>query len=754
MEILLSDNTLCIEQLFKDWIPKIEISGKLYTPIRIEQPEENVFSLYFPSVVWKWKVEKNEERIWIQSEIENISEQDISLGKCIILDAFSDVYAKAEDVRALGVAQRGQDVRRVLNVNHPDAPEESQIKFQFYSHSKNLALQIGFIGFQRLLTGVRRNLKDGYICGFQAYGDFSGWVLSAGKTTVFEEFTIACGSSPFVQLESWADIVADRIKPVFCREPIRGAAGIPWSYREDNVQNDEEEIFSIFDTAAEKMKGYNLNTYWLSIRNIPGGNCGDWFSWNTKNLPGGADHYISEARKRGFVPGLWIAPFFISSHLEDLVQELKDALLKDENGNFMVFSQNWSHGDARYLPPEKRPDMYGLDPSHPKSLAFIKKVFTYWREKGIRYYMVDFIRVGAGKMDVAPAFSHANPALVQGAESFCNFMRTIREAAGEDTFILTSSGPTFHCTGFVDAVRTAGDMGEGRKIAPNSFFYPASYVINKLDFWTGPERSLYNMASYYTHKKLYINDVANVLTVDKPIPLEYARICATIHGMSGSSSIIGEMMQAISDDRLAIIKKTFPRHTLQARPEDLFTHKEGYPPRIFRYDFEDSAVIAVFNVTKEAECHTLKFPGEFLVWEFWGEQYLGGGCDTFDVCIQPGTVRVFHLIKQMNRPQVIATDMQLLMGEIDTESHWEHNTLYVSAKRPAGERGSVFVYVPEGMYIENIQDCMIAKDGETNEVIVRMPCTFDEKGTWSGALTFGCMKEENDLKSADDKKFE
>ena len=54
--------------------------------------------------------------------------------------------------------------------------------------------------------------------------------------------------------------------------------------------------------------------------------------------------------------------------------------------------------------------------------------------------------------------------------------------------------------GAVDGVRTAGDLGEGRAIThPGTFFYPASYGINKLGFWPGPGRAFYNAASYYTH---------------------------------------------------------------------------------------------------------------------------------------------------------------------------------------------------------------------------------------------------------------
>ena len=99
-------------------------------------------------------------------------------------------------------------------------------------------------------------------------------------------------------------------------------------------------------------------------------------------------------------------------------------------------------------------------------------------------------------------------------------------------------------------------FGEGRAISKEAFFYPASYIINNLDFWTGPVYALAcQAANYHTHRKLYLNDSGNVLTVDKPIALSHAQINATIHAFSGGPTMLGDDIRQISDTRLELIKK-------------------------------------------------------------------------------------------------------------------------------------------------------------------------------------------------------
>ena len=744
MNLTLKNNVLSLPTVVDHWIPWAEVDGVRCQPLEITQEAPGRFVVRFEKILWTWQTQCTQDRLLITSQLHNLSDEAVSLGRLAILDSDGGILSDAKNVRALGLAYSGQQARSVLSVTNPDAPEETQLKFQFYSGDKQVALQVGFVTFHRLMTRVSRSLKDGRICGFTASGDFVGWMLEKGATTPFEEFTIAWDENPLQQLEDWGTLAADRIKPRFSREPALAVTGghgpyEPLFYGRPDWR--EAKILDNLDAVNERLPGYGFKILWISQARIPGGHMGLWYGWNEKNFPRGAEPFFREVEKRGFRMGLWNGPFMLSNHLTDLVEELWDAIYKMPDGTPQIFMRAWSHGDAGKLPYEQRPNIYGLDPSHPKSRAFIRDVFAYWREKGVRYYMLDFIRIGAADMDSAPSYSQWDPKMVKAAESFGAMMETIREAAGEETYLLTSSGPIFQCSGFVDAVRTGPDLGESRGINPQSFFYPASHLINKPSNFTGPERCLYNMASWYTHGKLYNNNIGNLLSVGYPYSLEEARISATIHAMSGSDTCLGDSIRSISEQRLALIKKTFPRHDRQAYPEDLFTHKEGRPPRISRYDFEDSSVLAVYNLSDSHESHTLKFPGPFSVWEFWTEKFCGSYRDSFTVEIPAGSVRVFHLVKTVTRPFLLGSDLNVCMGALDTKTKWEGNALHLSVQRYPGDEGALYVYMPIGYYVENTEACYVAKDGTTDEVIVVVPCKMDSQGHWEGSLRFGIYKD-------------
>jgi hypothetical protein len=134
--------------------------------------------------------------------------------------------------------------------------------------------------------------------------------------------------------------------------------------------------------------------------------------------------------------------------------------------------------------------------------------------------MIDFLHAVS---DSTPsdflADGYYDESLIRGAQTYRAGLKVVREAAGEDTYLLSSSGPTYQNVGFMDACRVGNDYGEGRALNPESYFYPATFVINSASFWTSHRAASDAMAAgYFTHRKLYLADSGNLLTVDKPIP--------------------------------------------------------------------------------------------------------------------------------------------------------------------------------------------------------------------------------------------
>jgi hypothetical protein len=69
----------------------------------------------------------------------------------------------------------------------------------------------------------------------------------------------------------------------------------------------------------------------------------------------------------------------------------------------------------------------------------------------------------------------------------------------------------------------------------------------------------------------------------------------------------------------------------------------------------------------------------------------------------------------------------------------ESGSLSISATRPLGERGSVFIRVPEGMFIKNSNEFFIAKDAHEGCLIVRVPCDFSKNSQVAKRMLLGKM---------------
>ncbi|MDD3927077.1 MAG: hypothetical protein PHT33_10530 [bacterium] len=755
-----------------EWEVALEADGveRLGSPCLInENICSTTYKIDYGEAGLEWVLDFNtglDDKIEITSVIRNIGVKPVSLGKAYICKAIdiSGFGQPEEDIVQLMVPL-GQHLRDVQAVKSPDSCRESGVKILLYNRDRQEAALVGFSSFQRALTRVVYEYDDQVgIKNLAAYSDFAGFDLLPGGTTETEKFVFACGADPYHLLEDWADSVAAVYHPRFIRQPALGWGGGAW-VRGNAGESTEEIAVGNVEAINKRLNGFGFEYCWISIANLEGGNPGDWLSWNRGNLPSGSEKLIEELSLRGFKLGLWCGPFYVSSALESLVEELKakDALLKGTDGELLVVRPKWAHGDAGKLPPERRPKLYALDPSHPDNLKFILKVFKAYRKWGVRYYMLDFLEAGAGNISRFPYPEHYDRSKIAGPEVYTTFLQEIRQAAGEDTFILGSTGPTVHNVGLMDAIRTGNDFGEGRPINPNSFFYPASYVINNMEFWTGAQWALANQASsYYTHGKLYQNDAGNVLTVDKPIPLSQARINATIHALTGSSSMLGDDIRHISEGRLELIKKTLPRSPIAAFPVDLFDRCNGTCPSVFHRKIDmpwgSYDVVASYNFSRQPkelklDLGRLKLDPDkqYLVWEFWNEEYVGRISGALQLHLPPLTVQVYRLTEYVGHPVVLATDMHLLMGEMELpQVNWDKQNIVLSGRavRPAGEEGSIFIHAPDNLCVRNTGDCYISKDARDNTLVIRVKLDFTSgDGNWR--IAFEPLSEVLDMNKLD-----
>lgn len=756
-----------------EWHVALEVDGRGHRfrlPVALAASGDAVATFTTPdgAVEWQVHVRQSPTAVSLTSTLTNHDTQPHRLGVVTLLAATHlDLGASSDAVAVLPVVPPGRQYCYAWD----DAalPHLARTRLVAANTTRGIAVDLGFVTFQRChteigFTGVGGAAGRASLDGVTATCDFAGWQLGAGESTTTEELRLAVGGDPYLLMEQWAETAAARVNPSIWNDAPIGYLGWSWTDTTNGAESYQDATLAVLDSINERLAGFGVDHLWTSMSNLAGSTPGRWLEWNDRCIPMGREAFLTAVTDRGFVPGLWIGPFYVSSALPALMERFADALLRDASGEPIVVCPEWRHGDAGLLPRAERPRLFALDPSHPEAQAYAREVFGAYREWGIRYYMVDFLEAGAGAVGRFPYAAHHDQSLVAGPEAYSAFLRAIREAAGDDTYLLSSTGPTHHNAGLVDGVRIGNDFGEGRPMSPEAFFYPASYVINGLDFETGPQYSLVNWgANFHTHRRLYLNDTGNVLTVDRPIPLSHARVAATIHAMGGGASMLGDDIRRITDERLQLIKKTLPRPRETARPLDLFTSLHPVGPRTFwrHVDNADGGyeVVALFNLGDEPWVTELDPAAlgrgdadSLLVWDFWNEQFLGLHRGSFPVRIDPGSVRVLRLTPHRGRPTVIGTDMHVLMGEVElTDVGWEdeERTLTVEARRPAGERGTVFVWAPSDVRVVNFDGLHIAKEPQDNQLVIAIPFEFDASGTCRATVSFAGLHDILDMTTLD-----
>lgn len=698
-----------------------------------------------PPLDWTLQLQRADEgrTLLFAATIFNPGPEPVRLGECRLIQITPD-HGKLEIVGDDGgaVFLEVSGTSRPTRVKRAASGEEnmSRTLLQLVSNSAGRAVHLGFVTYDRMETTHRFTYDEAGVNSLSARCDFQDYELAPGQSIHTETLMVQVSDDLHESLHNWTDRVAEHYQPKIWPRIAGGWVG--WSWVDAlNTENYEETVVRNCRAVRRRLAGFDIEYVWVSMGNLEGGYPGNWLEWDYTNFPSGHEHLIKELSDLGFKLGFWCGAFWVCEGVPEKMALLADATLR-KGGKPAVAVPHWNYGVSATSPLDQRPAIYSLDPTHPKARDFIANVYETYRQWGIRYFMVDFINAIAYPNEGIPYDEHHDKSVIRGAELLRTGLKIVRDTAGPDTYLLSSSGPNLQNVGLMDACRMGNDYGEGRAINPESFFYPASFVINGANFWTSHSYASGNMAGYYyTHRKLFINDSGNVMTVDKPVPVCEAQIVATIFGMCGGPVMMGDDIDRISEERLALVKKVFPRTPEIATPIDLFDRPLPDYPRVFHNHVNTTwgewEVVSVLNY--EDEPLTLPIPLERLglspedrcrVFEFWNEQYLGTVSGELQAIVPPRSARVYRLSRHTGYPWVLGTDMHVMQGQVELmEARWDGETMTLSltATRPAGETGTVFVVAPKGLAVTNPLGYHIAKDAHDESLIVTRQIRFGDQ---------------------------
>jgi len=685
------------------------------------------------NIIWRWDILRGDSTLEVTATIRNTGERSITLGK------WHPVEVEAGPGGRISIGSSPANNRffrwqmwdmRVQLLSSEGGKHESQNVCHIYDPGSGLTLFCGFTTIDRMLCSHSVEYsEDSGIISYRASCDFGDYRLQPGQEISSERLLIAIYDDPHEALEGWAELIHELYQPVFPSSPPLGWCGGGWI---DSFSEREEcwEKVAIQNARAirEKLQGFGVKYIWTSQYNLKDGLPGNWLTVEEEQIPSGLEGFFQAIMEMGFTPGLWVAPFWFYSEAEGVLDCNRENLLRDVEGRPVTEPAGWEF--YRYSREGGEPMLtkYHLDGTHPKTEAFIRKVFSYYKRIGVRYYMLDFLKIWSSAKLHDPSRTPL--------ESARRILRVLRESAGEDTHLQSAVSSTPGYIGIINAARVGRDFGEGRPFFPPfSTWNNATYPLHDLHFGS-LHHFLQNAAtSYFTHRKVYLNDL-NLLTIDKPIPENHARIAVTIFGMCGSPMMLGDDYRRIDPGRLRMVKMCLPRTEKMTTPVDLFDnpHPDGYCHMLklpVESEWDSYLILAVFSTDPEPYLESIEFERlgldprvPYRVFEFWNQEYIGTFKGHFPCRAPPSDCRLYRISRARDHPWLLSTDFHVQQGAVEIGGLvWNEAEMKLTGtvKRPAGEGGNLFFLMPREFRLINHEGAFLVKEILDMNVVIRKP---------------------------------
>ncbi len=690
------------------------------------------FRFAVPDLVWRWEVVPAGAAVELTASLYNAGARPVAIGDWNVLDL------RAGDGTGLRV---GADPDRVrFFAWHPwdmrvellsDGRHESDNLCHLFDPGTGQTLVCGFVTVDRMVG--RHSLDAGTgVARYRATCQLGGVELAPGAWITSERLRVGIFDDPYDALVDWAEAVHRGYGTTYADDPPVGWCGGAWI----DAFSAEEDCWETValdnaDALRRKLRGFDVRYLWTSQTNFVDGVPGDWLRADERQIPSGLDGFFAKLGERGFVPALWVSPFWFFAEAEGALEENRENLLRDASGAPICERRSWEfdlHSDPDDAP---RLHQYFLDGTHPETAAYVRRIFAWYRKLGVRYYMLDFLAVKKGARLHDPTRTP-----LQAARSI---LQVIRDAAGPDTHLQTAVSSTPGYVGLIDAARVGRDFGEGRPLfPPYNNWRNAVYALHDRHFGSIEYLVQNAAASFFTHRRTYLNDF-NLLTVDKPVPIEHARVAATVFGLGGSPLMLGDDYRRIDPERLRLVKLCLPRTQRVPVPVDLFedVHPDGYT-RILKLavdtGWDEYTLVAVFNMDDEAYATDVSFArlglapeSAYRVYELWNEEYRGTFRGRFRTVVPPSACRLYRIARARPYPWLLGTDLHVQQGAAEiTALSWDEAsmTLAGTATRPAGERGNLFFLMPRAMSLINHTESFLMKEVLDMNVVIRRPVHF------------------------------
>ena len=397
-------------------------------------------------------------------------------------------------------------------------------------------------------------LKEGAI---EIWSDGEGRQLKPGETIQYEQIVLRRADDWLALLDQFGAAIAaengiEKLKPA----DFKGWA--TWDYygRVFTAQ-DIYGNMDVLNKLAPDANMIQIDGGWWTER-------GDYQSVRPDLLPGGIKAIVSRITSEGKTPGLHFDGFRGDENSE-IYKAHPEYFLHDQDGKLLVEVNDKGDKVMRYI---------YFDYSHPGARAHIADCIRNMKENwGVRYFKVDFMRYGLkndtlGRNKSANGIKAHDPTITS-VERFRLGMQSMRDAMGPDAYFLGCSAVFGPCIGFVDGMRTGGDI------------HPRYEAF--------PERSLANVGNFYLNGKVWNGDADYLVfregadedeTVSQEgvkrngsMTLNEAQMWADLNKLYGTARLNSDNLMTLRPERRALVKEVFQYPAMdETVPLDLWQH--------------------------------------------------------------------------------------------------------------------------------------------------------------------------------------
>ena len=436
---------------------------------------------------------------------------------------------------------------------------------------------------------------------------------------------------------------------------------------------------------------------------------GDWLSFN-QGFPEGVAPLSGEIQAQGFTPGLWLAPFIMHPR-SSLAKEHPQWMLRDGLGRPVNAGFLWNSFTR------------ALDLTHPGAQDYVREVIhSAVREWGYPYLKLDFLYAAA-----LPG--HFSDGTQTRAQVLRSALALVREAAGDDTFLLGCGCPLGPAIGLVDGMRIGPDTARRW----NPYFKGIQSLLKKEASFPSAFNAVHNtLTRSDMHQRWWFNDPdCLLLRPETQLTKTEVETIASVIALTGGSLVISDHVPGLPQDRLQILECLLP--VIGKRPYVLDWFDSSTPERI-QLDLDGPTgpwhLLALFNWQDAAQDKVFR-SGEFFLGgseemyarEFWsGITHLLLHDDENEKKIPFSQVPAHGVILLALRPrypylpQYLGSNLHISQGLEVTRWQPRDKSLQLEIVRPGHSTGKIELAIPGQIETASLNETPISWESDSQGI--------------------------------------